>query len=238
LNQALTIHSPDIGANPSAEEGGDEGADDATSTVIDVVHSFRLNETSFDKKSYLGHLKQYMKKVKETMKTNGASDEEVKEFETGAQTFAKKVVGSFKDWEFFTGESMDPDGMIVLLNYREDGTTPYAVFCKKKEKKERREKRKKLTCHREARYVRDEGLSFTKSRQAGCISGLLSFSNYALSYDIHEPNKSTLTLLTPILYPLLFLPCDTVYIIWYKGFSLYVSRAYDVAMCKVLLISC
>jgi hypothetical protein len=122
LAQALTIPLPDIGANPSAEDGGDEGAEDTTSTAIDIVYSFRLNETSFDKKSYLGHLKQYMKKVKETMKTNGASDEEVKEFETGAQTFAKKVVGSFKDWEFFTGESMDPDGMIVLLNYREDGS--------------------------------------------------------------------------------------------------------------------
>ncbi|KAG9854093.1 hypothetical protein KCU98_g2475, partial [Aureobasidium melanogenum] len=97
---------------------------------IDVVHSFRLNETSFDKKSYLGHLKQYMKKVKESMKEKGASDEEVKEFETGAQTFAKKVVGSFKDWEFFTGESMDPDGMVVLLNYREDGTTPYVAVWK------------------------------------------------------------------------------------------------------------
>ncbi|KAG9709970.1 hypothetical protein KCU73_g17353, partial [Aureobasidium melanogenum] len=72
----------DIGANPSAEDGGDEGADDATSSVIDIVHSFRLNETSFDKKSYLGHLKQYMKKVKESMKEKGASDEEVKEFET------------------------------------------------------------------------------------------------------------------------------------------------------------
>ncbi|KAG9664258.1 hypothetical protein KCU64_g806, partial [Aureobasidium melanogenum] len=93
-------------------------------------HSFRLNETSFDKKSYLGHLKQYMKKVKESMKEKGASDEEVKEFETGAQTFAKKVVGSFKDWEFFTGESMDPDGMVVLLNYREDGTTPYVAVWK------------------------------------------------------------------------------------------------------------
>merc|ERR1712129_450136 len=116
----------DIGANPSAEDGGDEGAEDNAQSVIDIVHSFRLNETSFDKKSYLGHLKQYMKKVKETMKTNGASDEDIKPFETGASTFAKKVVGSFKDWEFFTGESMDPDGMIVLLNYREDGTTPYA----------------------------------------------------------------------------------------------------------------
>jgi hypothetical protein len=125
LAQSLTTPLSDIGANPSAEDGGDEGAEDATSTVIDVVYSFRLNETSFDKKSYLGHLKQYMKKVKETMKTNGASDEEVKEFETGAQTFAKKVVSSFKDWEFFTGESMDPDGMIVLLNYREDGSKFY-----------------------------------------------------------------------------------------------------------------
>lgn len=46
----------DIGANPSAEEA-DEGVDDGKLQVIDVVHSFRLNETSFDKKSYLGHLK-------------------------------------------------------------------------------------------------------------------------------------------------------------------------------------
>jgi hypothetical protein len=46
----------DIGANPSAEEA-DEGTEDTAQTVIDVVHSFRLNETSFDKKSYLTHLK-------------------------------------------------------------------------------------------------------------------------------------------------------------------------------------
>ncbi|KAI7524536.1 hypothetical protein KC319_g21139, partial [Hortaea werneckii] len=52
----------DIGANPSAEEA-DEGTDDNKQQVIDVVHSFRLNETSFDKKSYLSHLKGYMKEV-------------------------------------------------------------------------------------------------------------------------------------------------------------------------------
>lgn len=43
----------DIGANPSAEGGDDEGGDDTKQTVIDIVHSFRLNETSFDKKAYL-----------------------------------------------------------------------------------------------------------------------------------------------------------------------------------------
>jgi len=53
----------------------------------------------------------FMKKVKESMKERGASDEEVKAFETGASSYAKKVVGNFKDYEFFIGESMDPDGM-------------------------------------------------------------------------------------------------------------------------------
>lgn len=101
----------DIGANPSAEGGDDEGGDDTKQTVIDIVHSFRLNETSFDKKAYLGHLKDYMKKVKAAMKERGASDEEVTEFEKGAQGFAKKIVGNFKDYEFLIGESMDPDGM-------------------------------------------------------------------------------------------------------------------------------
>ncbi|KAK5116444.1 hypothetical protein LTR62_007992 [Meristemomyces frigidus] len=119
----------DIGANASAEEA-DEGTEDTTQQVLDVSYSFRLNETSFDKKSYLGHLKQYMKKVKETMKANGASDEDVTTFEKGAQGKAKDIVGKFKDYEFLIGESMDPDGMVVLLNYREDGVTPYVTFWK------------------------------------------------------------------------------------------------------------
>ncbi|KAK3644412.1 hypothetical protein LTR56_009664 [Elasticomyces elasticus] len=119
----------DIGANASAEEA-EEGTEDSAQQVIDIVYSFRLNETSFDKKSYLGHLKQYMKKVKETMKANGASDESVQEFEKGAQGKAKEIVSNFKDYEFLIGESMDPDGMVVLLNYREDGTTPYVSIWK------------------------------------------------------------------------------------------------------------
>jgi Translationally controlled tumour protein len=56
----------------------------------------------------------YMKAVKEKMKERGCSEEEVKEFETGAQTYAKKIVGNFKDYDFYVGESMDPDGMSVF----------------------------------------------------------------------------------------------------------------------------
>ncbi|ORY13849.1 microtubule/calcium-binding protein [Clohesyomyces aquaticus] len=119
----------DIGANPSAEEG-DEGTEDTAQTVIDVVHSFRLNETSFDKKSYLTHLKSYMKQVKGELQKKGASEEEVAAFEKGAAAFAKKIVGNFKNYEFLIGESMDPDGMVILLNYREDGVTPFVTVWK------------------------------------------------------------------------------------------------------------
>lgn len=46
------------GANPSAEDA-EEGVEDGTITVNNVVHSFRLQSTSFDKKSYLTYIKVY-----------------------------------------------------------------------------------------------------------------------------------------------------------------------------------
>jgi hypothetical protein len=45
-----------LGANPSAEEQ-DEAMEDGASLVNNVVHSFRLQSTTFDKKSYLTYLK-------------------------------------------------------------------------------------------------------------------------------------------------------------------------------------
>ncbi|KAH6644504.1 translationally controlled tumor protein-like protein [Boeremia exigua] len=119
----------DTGANASAEEA-EEGAEDGVETKIDVVYSFRLNETGFDKKGYLTYLKGYMKAVKAKLQENGSSAEEITAFEKGAAAYAKKIVANFKDYEFLTGESMNPDGMIVLLNYREDGTTPYVTVWK------------------------------------------------------------------------------------------------------------
>lgn len=35
-----------------------------------------------------------------------------------------------KSYQFYTGESMNPEGMIGLLNYREDGVTPFFIFFK------------------------------------------------------------------------------------------------------------
>ncbi|KAJ7638858.1 translationally controlled tumor-associated [Roridomyces roridus] len=114
----------DIGANPSAEDQ-EEALEEGATQVNNVVHSFRLQSTSFDKKSYLSYLKAYMKAVKAKLPAD-----RVEAFEKGAATYAKKVVANFKDYEFYVGETMNPDGMVALLNYREDGVTPYLTYWK------------------------------------------------------------------------------------------------------------
>ncbi|KAJ6783535.1 hypothetical protein PWT90_11201 [Aphanocladium album] len=118
------------GANASAEEA-EEALDDAEQKVNNIVNSFRLQSTQFDKKGYLVYLKGYMKAVKAALQENGSSADEITAFEKGASKYVKEtLLPNFKDYEFFTGESMNPDGLIVLLNYREDGTTPYIIVWK------------------------------------------------------------------------------------------------------------
>ncbi|KAL7409230.1 Mss4-like protein [Mrakia frigida] len=118
-----------IGANASAEEA-EEDLESGSSVVNNVISAMRLQPTTFDKKSYMIYLKDYMKSLKAALVAAGKSDEEVKAFEKRAQGLAKKILGNFKDYEAYTGESMDPSGQVALLNYREDGTTPYFTFWK------------------------------------------------------------------------------------------------------------
>ena len=53
---ALTYFHKTLGANPSAEDQ-EEALEEGATQVNNVVHSFRLQSTTFDKKSYLTYLK-------------------------------------------------------------------------------------------------------------------------------------------------------------------------------------
>lgn len=117
----------DIGANPSAE-GGDDDLEEGARTVNNVVHGFNLQETAFDKKSYKQHMMEYMKAVKKHL--TETNPDAVDTFMKGAQAQFKRILGSFDDFEFYTGESMNPEAMTVLLNYREDGVTPFLTVWK------------------------------------------------------------------------------------------------------------
>merc|ERR1712133_223321 len=91
------------GANASAEEA-DEGTDAASESGVDVILNHRLVETGFgSKKDYTVYLKDYMKKVVAYLEENDMKDQ----------------VGKFKDLQFFTGESMNPDAMILMVEYRD-----------------------------------------------------------------------------------------------------------------------
>lgn len=55
-----------------------------------------------------------MKAVKAAMQEAGKSAEEITAFEKGASAYVKnKLLPMFKDLEFYTGESMNPDGLYV-----------------------------------------------------------------------------------------------------------------------------
>ena len=55
-----------------------------------------------------------MKSVKSKLQEKGKDPEYITEFEKNAQAFVKStLLPNFKDYEFYTGESQNPDGMYV-----------------------------------------------------------------------------------------------------------------------------
>ncbi|KAK9304135.1 hypothetical protein QLX08_004403 [Tetragonisca angustula] len=119
--KVITRKSGDIeiaGFNPSAEEA-DEGTDEAVESGVDIVMNHRLQETfAFtDKKSYTSYLKDYMKKL--VAKLEEQSPDQVEVFKLNTNKVMKDILSRFKDLQFFTGESMDIDGIVALMEYRE-----------------------------------------------------------------------------------------------------------------------
>ena len=54
----------------------------------------------------------YLKKVVEKLKEGGADEARVKEFQKKVQNYyTSKIAPNFKDYDFYAGESMDPEGM-------------------------------------------------------------------------------------------------------------------------------
>merc|ERR1712002_1249508 len=127
----ITVKSDDIqleGSNPSAEENADDfGGGDVTSGV-DVCLHMRLAETSFGvKKEFIVYLKDYLKTLKEKLTAEGKT--EAVEKLPNIQKPIAEILKNFKDLQFFTGESGNPDGMIAILDYQDiDGEERPVVF--------------------------------------------------------------------------------------------------------------
>lgn len=115
------------GSNPSAEEA-DEGTEAGVSSGVDIVLNHRLVETfAFgDKKGYTLYLKDYMKKLVEKLQERAPDQVDV--FKTNMNKVMKELLGRFKEFQFFTGESMDIDGMVAICEYRDVDGDQVPVF--------------------------------------------------------------------------------------------------------------
>jgi hypothetical protein len=64
------------------------------------------------------------------LKTKDDGEAKSKEFQAGAGAALKKLSANISDYDVYMGESMNTEGMYILVNYREDGITPFATFWK------------------------------------------------------------------------------------------------------------
>jgi len=124
--ETYEISDAAIGGNASAEGAGDEGADSASKQGVDIVMSSRLVEYAMNKKDYMTHIKEYMKEVKTKLEKDNHPDKDL--FQKNVQDFVKDVLGNFKDYQFFCGENMKPEGMLALMKWEEE--TPFMYFFK------------------------------------------------------------------------------------------------------------
>lgn len=52
-------------------------------------------------------------------KLEESAPDQVEIFKTNTNKVMKDILGRFKELQFFTGESMDCDGMVAMLEYRD-----------------------------------------------------------------------------------------------------------------------
>jgi Translationally controlled tumour protein len=93
--------------------------------VVDIVDAFRLQETSWDKKGFMGYIKGYMKAVADKL-----PEERREKFMAEAPAAVKELLGRFSELQFFTGESMDLEGSMAYAYYKEGATEPTFLYFK------------------------------------------------------------------------------------------------------------
>ncbi|XP_050224323.1 translationally-controlled tumor protein homolog [Mercurialis annua] len=113
-----------IGANPSAEGGEDEGVDDQAVKVVDIVDTFRLQEQpTFDKKQFVTFMKRYIKLLSAKLEP-----EKQEIFKKNIEAATKFLLPKLSDFQFFVGESMHDDGSLVFAYYKDGATDPTFMY--------------------------------------------------------------------------------------------------------------
>ncbi|OEH79983.1 translationally-controlled tumor protein homolog [Cyclospora cayetanensis] len=121
----VTTGIGDIGVADNSAEGED-GVDDQPETVIDIVDSFHLSETSLSKKDFTAYIKAYIKRVMQHLEENNPT--RVEDFKKGTEALVKKILGSFDDFLFYMSQSNDFEASLVYAYYKDEETAPRFIY--------------------------------------------------------------------------------------------------------------
>lgn len=123
------VDNINIGANPSAEEAEEQLDSSGPKLVNNVVYGNRLSYLGDEdsktplftsQKDYFSQLKKYLGTIKTKLNENGATEAEIKDFQTRAQNYyLNHIKPNFSNYEFYAGDSMNMDAMVVLLRWDE-----------------------------------------------------------------------------------------------------------------------
>jgi hypothetical protein len=89
----------------------DEENPDAKIQVIDIVENFNLQQYDLKKTAFVGWAKAFMPKRKALLEKSNPG--KVQEFMDNAKKFVTYITGHFADFEFYMGQSGDPDDYIM-----------------------------------------------------------------------------------------------------------------------------
>ncbi|XP_033100978.1 translationally-controlled tumor protein homolog [Anneissia japonica] len=119
-----------IGANASAEEAAEEVEDVVTKDFEIVInHGVKLEESKPAKGEFKAYMKRHLKKLYEEL-VKEVGQEKADIFKKNATSAAQQIIKGYGDYDLYTGETADFNNeeehcAVLLLNYRDDGTTPY-----------------------------------------------------------------------------------------------------------------
>ena len=103
------------------EDGDDESTQKVT--VIDIVYNTNLQKNEIKKAAFGAWAKSFMPRRRAQLQEQ--DPDKVPVFMDEAKKFVGWVLATFDEWDFYMGQSCDPDDMMIFCKHNEAGDIPY-----------------------------------------------------------------------------------------------------------------
>ncbi|KAB8217070.1 translationally controlled tumor protein [Aspergillus novoparasiticus] len=128
VNCPMVPHSSYTVGEEDEEDEEDENDEEKSKLSNAVISYFKLDRINMDRHTYVTNMRNYAVHVRNYLACQGSSQQEISDFKRNFQAYFKdKILPNFNDFEFYAVNNYVDNGMIVLLNHREDGT-PYLIY--------------------------------------------------------------------------------------------------------------